>query len=87
MPQKTAAATAPHSWGIESWPADVYPHRASRARYFVRTHRDELLAAGALVRVGRELVVLGCRYTRWLERQATRVPDFEIAANRSKAVA
>jgi hypothetical protein len=86
MTSKTQPTT-PHSWGIESWPADVYPHRPNRARYLISTHRDELMAVGALVRVGRELVVLGTRYTRWLERQASRVPDFEIAPNASKDVA
>jgi hypothetical protein len=48
----------------------------------VRAHKDELLAAGALTRVGREIIVLGARYTRWLEAQATKVPGFEVAANR-----
>jgi hypothetical protein len=80
MPQKPPPT--PHSWGIESWPADVYPHRPNRARYLVNTHRDDLMAAGALCRVGRELVVIGTRYTRWLERQASRVPDFTIAPNK-----
>lgn len=42
---------------------------------------------GALVRVGRELVVLGGRYSRWLERQATNVPGFEIAPNRPSGAA
>lgn len=79
---KTQATATPHSWSIETWPTPVYPHEAKRARYLVRTRRNELMAAGALVRVGRELVVLGDRYSRWLERQASRVPDFEIAPNR-----
>lgn len=83
MPQKISAT--PHSWGLESWPADVYPHRPNRARYLVNSQRDSLMAAGALVRVGRELVVLGDRYTRWLERQASRVPGFEIAPNQRHA--
>jgi hypothetical protein len=84
---KNAPAGMPHSWGIEAWPADVHPNSPSRARYLIRTHRDELMAAGALVRVGRELVVLGARYSRWLERQASRVPDFEIAPNRERSAA
>ena len=84
MPKKSATTT-PHSWAVETWPADVYPHRPNRARYLVRLRRDELMAAGAIVRVGRELVVIGARYSRWLERQASRVPDFEIAPNRPHA--
>lgn len=72
----------PHSWSVAAWPATVYPNQANRARYLINTHKTDLMAAGALVRVGRELVVMGQRYTRWLERQAARVPDFEIAPNR-----
>jgi hypothetical protein len=41
-----------------------------------RAYRDELLAAGALTRVGRELVVLGARYARWLESRACEVPGY-----------
>jgi hypothetical protein len=81
MTQKTSET--PHSWSVNAWPGTVYPNQPNRARYLVNTHRTELMAAGALVRVGRELVVMGTRYARWLERQASRVPDFEIAPNRS----
>ena len=77
----------PHSWSVNAWPGTVYPNQSNRGRYLVNTHRDELMAAGALVRVGRELVVMGQRYTRWLEKQASRVPDFEIAPNQPKDAA
>jgi len=79
---RTTAEAAPHSWDLEHWPTAVYPHTTGRARYVLRAHRDELLAAGVITRVGRELVVLGARYTRWLESRSTEVPDFAIAANR-----
>ncbi len=79
---RTAAAIAPHSWDLEHWPADVYPHSESRARWLLRTHRSELLEAGALTRVGRELVVLGARYSRWLERKAADVPGYDIRTQR-----
>jgi hypothetical protein len=86
MPKREPSAQpAPHSWDLEHWPPGVYPHTEGRARYVVRAHRDELLAAGAISRVGRELVVLGSRYARWLEGQSTRVPGYEIAANRPGA--
>lgn len=86
-PARPAAGPEAHSWGIESWPESVYPHDPRRARYLVKTRRNDLLTAGALVRVGRELVVIGAKYTRWLERQAHRVPDFEIAPNRPQSAA
>lgn len=76
---------APHSWDIEHWPQSVYPHTSGRARYLVRAHRDALLTAGALSRVGREIIIIGSRYSRWLELGAANVPGYEIAANRSSA--
>jgi len=44
----------------------------------VRAYRDELLAVGALTRVGRQLVVLGEGYGRFLARQTQRVPGYEF---------
>jgi hypothetical protein len=43
-----------------------------------------LHASGVLSRVGREIVIQGARYSRWLERQSSRVPGFECAANASR---
>ncbi len=85
MSRSQGSSLAPHSWGIEDWPASVFPHTPSRARYLVRANKDELIAAGALSRVGRELVVLGGKYTKWLEKRAAHVPGYEIAANREPA--
>jgi hypothetical protein len=73
------------SWSIENWPADMWPNTVDRARYVIRANKDSLLAAGALSRVGRELIIFGVRYQRWLERHAANVPDYEIAANVSPA--
>ncbi len=74
----------PHSWSLSTWPDDVWPHKTDRARYVVRANRSELLAAGAIARVGREVIVLGDRYSRWLERKSADVPGYEIAPNRSR---
>lgn len=79
-----SAAEVPHSWDLEGWPSTVFPGSTSRARYIVRTHKDELLREGALARVGRELVVFGARYTRWLEKRATDVPGYVPAPNRGR---
>jgi hypothetical protein len=68
-PARPAVSRSPESWDIEHWPANVYPHDTSRGRYLVRAYRDELILAGALTRVGRELVVLAAGYTRWLEKR------------------
>lgn len=81
---RTSAEAAPHSWDLENWPESVYPHRTSRARYMLRAHRDSLVAAGALSRVGREIIVLGAPYTKWLQARASDVSGYEVAANRSR---
>ena len=78
MAQKT---TLPHSWPISEWPADVYPNDRKKARYLVRSHKDELLREGALVRVGRELVAIGAPYSKWLQKKAAFVPDYVCPAN------
>jgi hypothetical protein len=72
----TKASPLPHSWPVGDWPADVYPNRASAGRYLVRANRDALLACGALTRIGRELVVIGEGYARFLARQVDKVPGF-----------
>lgn len=87
MSKSTAKSQVPHSWGIDAWPNDVYPGSVGRARYLVRVHRQDLLVEGALVRVGRDLVVIGARYSRWLEKKASMVADYEIAPNRARATA
>jgi hypothetical protein len=70
------AAGAPHSWEFDSWPAEVWPHDSKRGRWVARAYRKQLVAAGALSRVGRCLVVLGAPYTRWLQGRADQVIEF-----------
>jgi hypothetical protein len=53
----------------------------------LRAYRSELLAAGALARVGRQLIVIGDRYARWLQRQAAHVPGYVSNANAPRAAA
>jgi hypothetical protein len=72
----------PHSWSIEEWPADVFPGNSNKGRRLCRTYTDELIAQGALTRIGRKLVVMGGAYTRWLLSRASHVKDFECPANR-----
>lgn len=84
---RSAATEIPHSWDLEGWPSTVFPGTTSRARYIVRTHKDELIREGALARVGRELVVFGARYTRWLEKRASEVPGYVAAPNRERPTA
>lgn len=72
----------PHSWPLSDWPASVYPNDSRKARWLVRSNRDELTHAGALARVGRQLVVIGGPYARWLQRKSAAVTGYECAANR-----
>ena len=76
-----------HSWPISKWPADIYPNDSKKARHLVRSHKNELLREGALVRVGRELVAIGAPYSKWLQKKASRVPGYECPANRARDAA
>ncbi len=82
---KPKAASLPHSWLSSDWPGLVAPNRQSAANHLIRTHKDELIQCGALVRVGRNLVVLGEGYAQFLARKAKRVEGYEIAPNRAQS--
>jgi hypothetical protein len=84
MAQKT---TLPHSWNLKGWPPEVYPNTPKKARYLARANQDSLAKAGAMVRVGRELVFIGAPYSRWLQKKASRVPGYECPANKPRDAA
>jgi len=77
----TATLPLPHSWAIEAWPQHVYPGSPGKGRYLVRCNRTSLTAAGALTRIGRDLVIIGGPYSAWLASQSSRVDSFTIAPN------
>ena len=77
----------PHSWSVKCWPDHVYPSSPANARYLVRANKDSLILEGALVRVGRELVIIGDRYVRWMQKKGSAVPGYECPANKGKAAA
>lgn len=79
---RTPHPEIPHSWRVPDWPQKIFPGTPAKGRYIVRGHRDELIAAGALARVGRELVVFGGPYVAWLNTHRGRVEGSEIAANK-----
>jgi len=81
-PTAPTHSNVPHSWPVSNWPSTVYPNDSRKGHYVAREHAAELLQAGALVRVGRERVIIGERYVKWLARMATRVPGYQIACNR-----
>jgi len=70
------------TWSVNRWPASDFPHDPGAAKNLIRQHRADLVKAGALVRVGRTLVVLGAPYREWLAQHASRVYDYVIPPNR-----
>ena len=82
---KTSTTTPlPHDWTFRNWPADVYPYEGTRGRHLVRQNQNDLVAAGALTRIGKQIVVLGAGYTKWLAAQTYRVTEFDVPANRAE---
>jgi hypothetical protein len=82
VPTAPTASNVPHSWSVRGWPPSVYPNDWRKGMYLLREHGLELLRVGALVRIGRERVVIGAPYVRWMAKQAVRVPGYEIACHR-----
>jgi hypothetical protein len=84
MARNDCIPTLPHSWPLDGWDTDapgVFPGNLSRARQLVRYHRDSLIASGALVRIGRKIVLLGAAYHARLAAQASRVENFQMPLN------
>lgn len=79
---KNPVQPAPHSWSVPDWPGFIYPGNGSKGRYLIQTHRAELVRAGAIVRIGRDLVVMGAPYTRWLATKGHLVLGYEAPPNR-----
>jgi hypothetical protein len=79
---------APASFGVKSWDdhPDIYPGSSKKGRRLVRLNRIELVNAGALARVGRELVIFVEPFTKWLQAQGRHVAGYECAANRVREV-
>jgi hypothetical protein len=87
MATKFEVEKVPHSWELKNWPANVWPHHGEKVRWLINSKRNELMKAGALVRPGRNLVVLGPQFLGWLQRQSNRVDGFAIAPNRDRKTA
>jgi hypothetical protein len=72
------------SWTFESWPPDVFPHDAEKARYFYRTHKDELAAERVVSRHGRTLVFSDAAFAKYLAKRAARVAGYLPPPNRRR---
>lgn len=82
MPKPIPAALPPHSWRTKDWPPFVYPGNCSSGKRIVWANQDTLVRLGALARCGRELVVFGGPYVKWLQSQGDRVSGYDLPANR-----
>lgn len=71
-----AQSRPPRSWELKTWPAEIWPHSHSKGVWVSRAYRKELIAAGAISRVGNKLVFIGAKYETWLERRGQYVEDF-----------
>ena len=69
------SSAAPRSWELRTWPAQIWPHATRRAQWISRCYRKELLAAGAMTRVGKMLVFIGLQYEAWLEHRVNQVVE------------
>jgi hypothetical protein len=67
----------PHSWEFSSWPSHVWPNNQKRGQWICRAYRRELVAAGALSRIGRNVIIIGAPYVRWIESHMDQVIDFK----------
>lgn len=81
------ANPVPATWRISQWPTDVYPGTPTQGKRLCLAHRDELVKALALTRIGRELVVMGSSYMRWLASKGDRVFGYEVAPNKTEHAA
>lgn len=75
--RSAASSIAPRSWELSTWPAEIWPHNAKRGQWIGRAYRKELLAAGAMTRIGMKLVFIGAKYESWLEHRANHVVEFQ----------
>ena len=73
---KTVTPSMPHSWAAKNWPPSVFPNDASKAGYLLKAHKDELLAVGALSRVGKDLIVYGEGWGRFLAKGTQKVANY-----------
>jgi hypothetical protein len=87
MARKPEAMPAPHSWGFGSWPPHVWPNDGVKGKRFCRTYEKDLLKAKALVRMGRELVVMGGPFCAYMAKQTAAVRNFEVPCNRPEHAA
>ena len=77
----------PHDWTVNNWPRDIYPYDGAKARHILRVHQTALIEAGALTRIGRQIVVQGAGYSRWMAQNAGNVVEFaetKMAPNREE---
>ena len=66
----------------EQHASGLFPWTNTRARRYVWKHANELVEAGALVRLDRELVVMSAQFVLWIMAQTNTVVNYDVPANR-----
>lgn len=71
----------PHDWTIKTWPPGVFPYDGKKAKRWIRTNQKALVKAGAITRIGRDIVIIAAGWFRWYAANAKRVADYEVLPN------
>lgn len=77
------AVLVPHTWAVNKWTeiaSAVFPGTTEAGKHLVRCNKNDLHKHGALIRIGRELVIVGAAYAKWLVSKQHRddVTEYEI---------
>jgi hypothetical protein len=68
------------AWALKAWPENVYPHSYEKARRLFYRNRASMIKAGAVTRIGRDLVFDGERYLKWLRGHVKDVEGYQNPA-------
>ncbi len=94
---KPQMSTLPLTWTRSTWPRGVHPNPDKemtgeerqevmwKINWLIRAYGDELEAAGALRRIGRNIVILGQPYLMWLHPKPRSTPARTRKAQESAA--
>jgi hypothetical protein len=85
--QSHIAQPMPNSWLLKEWPQGVAPGSTKKARYILRRYKKELIANGAVARIGRDVTFLGQGYAAFLATLIPKFESFECNARRKSTAA
>ena len=90
-PEQLAAALQAHGgklmFTVAAWEPLYYPFTPERASVLCLKYAAELAECGALVRIGKEKVVIATAYLWWLLQHKDQVTNYDVPANRPEHAA